>query len=128
MKTVTINSEYNQKNLTLYLQQNGLAPAGVGTLRNEADHFLSMYVEIPEEQEAQLTTLLASYNDTTVYNVDLKAIRDLATQAAGEIDYLQTTIPTIDAMTAGQVRSVVKRLAQENLAIIKGLRYLVKNL
>lgn len=41
-----------------------------------------------------------------------------------EIDFLQATIPDIDTMTAAQVRDTVKRLAQENLRIMRWLRYL----
>lgn len=48
-------------------------------------------------------------------------LKDAILTAQAEIDYLDTTIPTIDAMTAAQVRSVVKRLALENRQIIKAL-------
>lgn len=50
--------------------------------------------------------------------------RDLKTKAANELDYLNTTIPQIDTMTAAQVRDVVKRLAQENRQIIKAMKHL----
>lgn len=49
-------------------------------------------------------------------------------EAQAEIDFLDAIIPTVDTMTAGQVRSLAKRLAQENRAIIKALKYAVKRL
>lgn len=49
-------------------------------------------------------------------------------QINAEIDYLNTTIPAIDTMTAAQVRDVVKRLAQENREILKALRWVARRL
>lgn len=45
-----------------------------------------------------------------------------------ELTWLDSNIPNIDAMTATQVRSVVKRLAQENREIIKAFRYIIRKL
>lgn len=41
-----------------------------------------------------------------------------------EIGYLQAVIITIDTMTLSQIRSVVKRLAQENLRILQAFKHL----
>jgi NCAIR mutase (PurE)-related protein len=54
--------------------------------------------------------------------------RGLAGAIQAELDYLEATIPGIDAMTAAQVRAVVKRLAQENLSVLKLLRYVYRRL
>lgn len=48
--------------------------------------------------------------------------------AQAELDYLDTTIPLIDSMTAVQVRSVVERLARENREIIRALLYVARRL
>jgi len=70
--------------------------------------------------------------------LDLAALGQQATTEItypeGDIDYLQTIIPSIDGMAATQVRTTVRELAervlrleQENLRIIKAMRYLVRH-
>lgn len=80
---------------------------------------------------AQLS--LGAPDDLVVFEVDSRDERTDTTQAfidqaQAELTYLDATIPAIDAMTVAQVRDVVKRLAQENRAIIKALLYLAKRL
>lgn len=53
-------------------------------------------------------------------------LRTLGQAISSEIAYLNTTILLIDTMTTGQVRDVVKRLAQENRQILKAMRVLVR--
>lgn len=64
-----------------------------------------------------------AYPDFLQSRLDLAA---LAEQAAGEIEWLAETIPDIDTMTAAEVRDVVRRLAQENLRMIKAWRYAIR--
>jgi hypothetical protein len=54
--------------------------------------------------------------------------KQIAVDIPNEIAWLETTIPGVDTMTAAQVRAVVKRLAQENLSILKLLRYVYRRL
>lgn len=53
---------------------------------------------------------------------------DFVDRATSEIAWLEATIPNIDTMTAAEVRAVVKRLAQENVEVIRSLRYLARRL
>ena len=53
---------------------------------------------------------------------------ELAEQATAEIEWLEETIPQIEAMTVVEVRAVVKRLAQENLRCIRAWRYVIRRL
>lgn len=55
-------------------------------------------------------------------------LADLGRQVAAELTWLDTTIAGIDSYTAAQVRDVVKRLAQENRAILRALRFVVRRL
>lgn len=69
--------------------------------------------------------------DAGYVNEDVNESRDFSATIAqinGELDYLNATIPNIDTMTAAQVRSVVKRLAQENREILKALRWVARRL
>jgi len=69
------------------------------------------------------TTIIGSDPGEAIIPNEYKAI---AKQARNEIDFLETTIPNIDSMTAVQVRDVVKRLAQENLRMLKAILQLGK--
>jgi hypothetical protein len=53
-------------------------------------------------------------------------LSDLGRQVAAELEWLDTTIAGIDDYTAAQVRDVVKRLCQEQRAVLKALRYVVR--
>lgn len=57
-----------------------------------------------------------------------KDFESFAARATTEIGWLEETIPAIDTMTAAQVRDVVKRLAQENLEMIRAWRYVIRRL
>lgn len=83
----------------------GLTPAQIKTLA---------------QSRADLDTGLAGATGERE-DVLVNDIKGMLATAQAEIDYLDTTIPTVDAMTAAQVRTVVKRLAQENRQIIKAL-------
>lgn len=109
---VTITTEYNQKNLTAYLQKNGLTPAGVGTVRDEAGQFVSMYVDIPEAEQAQLTTLLASFDDaeifTNLYGARAdKLIKAFALVIMDEINILRQRAG-LPLRTAGMIDDAIK--------------------
>lgn len=52
----------------------------------------------------------------------------LGQQVQTELNWLSTTIGNIDGYAVAEVRNVVKRLAQENEAILKALRYIVRQL
>lgn len=62
------------------------------------------------------------------YEAHRDKMTDLQTAASSELDYLDTTIPTIDTMTDVQVRDVVKRLAQENRQMIRAWQYVLNRL
>ena len=47
---------------------------------------------------------------------------------APEVAYLEAAIPAIDDMTAGEARSMVKRLAQENYRILRAFKLLFRRL
>lgn len=49
-------------------------------------------------------------------------LRDIADS---EIDWLNTTIPTIGSMNVSQALATIERLARENRALIKALKYLI---
>ncbi len=51
---------------------------------------------------------------------------DLEAQAVTEILWLETAIPLIDTADLADLRTVVKRLAQENLREVKAWRYLFR--
>jgi hypothetical protein len=53
--------------------------------------------------------------------------QELKDQWQGELDYLEATILAIDTMDAAQVRAVVKRLAQENLRILRAFALLFRH-
>lgn len=53
---------------------------------------------------------------------------ELANLADAEIGWLEATIPQIDTMALEDLRSVLQRLAQENLRQIKAWRYLFRRL
>ena len=53
---------------------------------------------------------------------------ELANLADAEIEWLETTIPQIDDMAFGDLRTVLLRLARENLRQIKAWRYLFRKL
>lgn len=55
-------------------------------------------------------------------------LADLGRQVVAELAYLDTTITGIDGYTAAQVRDVVKRLCQEQRAVLRALRYVVRRL
>lgn len=55
-------------------------------------------------------------------------LADLGQMVAAELAYLDTTIAGIDSYAAAQVRDVVKRGLQENRAILKALRFVVRRL
>lgn len=55
-------------------------------------------------------------------------LSDLGRQVAAELAWLDSTIAGIDGYAAAQVRDVVKRLAQENRAILQALRFVVRRL
>jgi NCAIR mutase (PurE)-related protein len=83
------------------------------------------------QQRTQGDAMAADF-DPAAEQAALDAERDTRRGLAGaiqaELDYLEATIPGVDAMTAAQVRSVVKRLAQENLSILKLLRYVYRRM
>lgn len=55
-------------------------------------------------------------------------LRELGQLISGEVDWLRVVNQTIDSMTAGEVRDVVKRMAQENKQMLLAFRYLVRKL
>lgn len=55
-------------------------------------------------------------------------LADLGRQVAAELAWLDTTVSSIDDYAAAQVRDVVKRLAQENRAVLRALRFVVRRL
>lgn len=55
-------------------------------------------------------------------------LSDLGRQMAAELEWLDTTVSSIDDYAAAQVRDVVKRLAQENRAVLRALRFVVRRL
>lgn len=59
------------------------------------------------------------------YDTHIGDLVDLKDTIESEIAWLETTIPLIDGMDAAQVRSLVKRLAQENLGELRAWRYLL---
>lgn len=76
--------------------------------------------------EAQAVIDAGTYNEEfATRKVDFD---DLASKVETEITWLNATIPTIDAMTAAQVRDVAKRLAQENQAMFRAWRYILRHL
>lgn len=78
-----------------------------------------------EPTEQEIDGLLAELNPVETERLDLA---DLGRQVAAEIAWLDTTISGIDDYAAAQVRDVVKRLAQENRAILRALRFVVRRL
>lgn len=70
------------------------------------------YVELDIDSEAV---------ETTDFEV-------LAGEIVAEVQWLDDTIPQIDAMTVAEVRAVVKRLAQENKRMLKAWRYVIRRL
>ena len=58
-------------------------------------------------------------------SADLDGLADLAD---GEVSWLEATIPQIAAMDLEDLRTVLLRLAQENLRQIKAWRYLFRRL
>lgn len=86
----------------------------------EIDGLTPAQIKVLAQTRADLDTGLAgasSERDDVLVN-DLKG---MVATAQAEIDYLEATIPTMDTMTVAQVRTVVKRLSQENKGIIKAL-------
>lgn len=53
---------------------------------------------------------------------------NLGYQVAAELAYLDTTISVIDGYAASQIRDVVKRLCQEQRAILLALRFIIRKL
>jgi len=76
-----------------------------------------------EPTQQEVDTLVADISDT---ETKMSQFSTFVNQADTEVAWLETNIPNIDTMDATQVRAVVKRLAQENLEIIKALRYIAK--
>lgn len=79
----------------------------------------------PEPTEQEITALLAELETEETERLDLA---DLGRQVAVELAWLDSTIAGIDGYAAAQVRDVVKRLAQENRAILRALRFVVRRL
>jgi NCAIR mutase (PurE)-related protein len=83
------------------------------------------------QQRTQGDAMAAAFNpaaEQAALDAERDTRRGLAGAIQAELDYLEATIPSIDAMTAAQVRAVVKRLAQENLSILKLLRYVYRRM
>lgn len=127
MIQITIQQDYKVGNLTTYLQQQGIGVSGVQRQTDESDNFVAIIIDVETSQEAATLTALAGYNDNYVYDQRAREMAEMKAAAAAEIVFLNTTIPTVDAMTNVQVRGLVKRLCQENLAIIKAIKWLVTN-
>lgn len=81
----------------------------------------------------------ADLQQATIEKIDLSALGQQATAEIAyletDVAYLQGVIPTIGDMTAAQVRTTVRELAervlrleQENLKIIKATRFVVRRL
>lgn len=87
---------------------------------SEIDGLTPAQIKTLAQSRADLDTGLAGASNERE-DILVNDIKGMLATAQAEIDYLDTTIPTIDAMTATQVRSVVKRLSQENRQIIKAL-------
>jgi hypothetical protein len=136
MKRVQVPGTFTIRRLTRYLQQQGINVQGVDLLEDEG----MVEISIPEAEEGQLLAALPAYDDEQLYDPERQDTLDLAGLIAGELDYLQgdidllqQIIPTIGGMTAAQVRTVVEglaqrtlRLEQENVRILKALRYLFR--
>lgn len=113
--------EYTIKNVTAEADTLDEARrlAAIGYLR----HIGSLGAPEPTEQE--ITALLAELETEETERLDLA---DLGRQVAAELAWLDTTVSSIDDYAAAQVRDVVKRLAQENRATLRALRYVVRRL
>ena len=57
--------------------------------------------------------------------VDFDALAD---KADNEVDWLETAIPQIETATLDQLRTLLQRLARQNLEQIKAWRYLFRRL
>jgi hypothetical protein len=53
---------------------------------------------------------------------------DLEVRADAEVAWLESVIPTIDAADLEALRAILKRLAQQNLRMVKAWRYLWRRL
>lgn len=82
-------------------------------------------IDAPEPTEQEIDALLAELEAEKTERLDLA---DLGRQVAAELAWLDTTVSSIDDYAAAQVRDVVKRLAQENRAILRALRFVVRRL
>lgn len=65
------------------------------------------------------------YADKVQQRVDFEALAD---KAAAEIAWLEETIPLIDDMTLEELRSVLKRVARENMETIRAWGYVIRRL
>lgn len=121
-----ILSEYVQDDGQVSFELGGLAADGlyrIVTLERDAVSAADWLAA--HQAEAQSLIDAGTYNEELAQHLDLKA---LGQQVASELAYLNTTITGIDGYTAAQVRDVVKRLCQENRAVLLALRYVVKRL
>lgn len=79
--------------------------------------------DAPAPTAEEITIAIAEWEAEQSERLDLA---DLGRQVAAELAWLDTTIAGIDGYTAAQVRDVVKRLCQEQRAVLKALRYVVR--
>lgn len=110
-------ADFTYKNITV----TGAESPGMA-MRQAATEYLRQFGE-PTEQE--IDGLLAEIDAEQAERLDLA---DLGRQVAAELAWLDSTIAGIDSYTAAQVRDVVKRLAQENRAVLRALRFVVRRL
>lgn len=108
-------ADYTYKNVTV------TGAESLDAARRQA--IVAWLQQFGEPTEQEIDALLAEMETEETERLDLA---DLGRQVVAELAWLDTTISGIDGYTAAQVRDTVKRLAQENRAILKALRYVVR--
>lgn len=122
-----LRQQQDEENSTIwYIKIGGIATDGLYrladvTIDQEPAAWLAAH---PAEAQADIDA--GVYNeDVAVKKVDFEGLAD---KVESEIVWLDTTIPAIDGMTAAEVRDTVKRLAQENQAMLRAWRYVLRRL
>lgn len=119
---------------TLQLLRIKLLAAGIpviGVSGNEPPYRVDFTSEVTQQQRESAAAIVAAFDpiaEQAAEDAEHSNRKTVATQLETELAWLDTNIPLIDGMTATQVRSVVKRLAQESRGIIQILVWLEKHL
>jgi hypothetical protein len=130
MKTITIQKEISTKWLTIELLTANLNVSGVGVNRDENEAFVSAYVEVDEADEVAALLVIEAHDPANTPDVAERAdFNDLGADITNQVDWINTTIPEIDAglaavgaFTNATQRAIITGLLQNQRRIVLILR------